>query len=678
MNRLAATASPYLLQHTHNPVDWFPWGEEAFAKSRADDKPIFLSIGYSACHWCHVMERESFENSAIADFLNAHFVSIKVDREERPDVDEIYMTAVQMMTGSGGWPLTVFLTPDLKPFYGGTYFPPADRYGRPGFGRLLEMILDAYTSRRSDVVSAAGKLTEALNRQSESTPTSKEIPGIAHLERAARLTASTYDPYQGGFGPAPKFPPTGQIELLLTIWKLNGNAEYLGMVDRTLRRMADGGIRDQLAGGFARYSTDAEWLVPHFEKMLYDNALLAVSYLHAYQATGDPFHLETARSTLDWALEEMRDEAGGFHSSLDADSEGVEGKFYIWTPQQIKAVLGENDGEKFCELFGVIEGGNFEHGNSILHRVRTTQPDQAQLNDEELLQWKQALLAARRTRIPPAKDDKVLTDWNALMVIALARGYRVTGDERYLNAAQETVQFIRQTMWQSDRLIHSWRKGVSGADGLLDDYSYLLAALIELYQADFDFSLLEWAEQIFSALLDLFHDADYGGFYLSPTDRTDLIDRPKSGRDGATPSGNALLAQGLYSLYLLTDRDEYRSIAEEILRSFASSMADHPTAALRLACYCGILEAGNAQLAIIGKAGEPLVQDLLDVVNGKFLPGLVVAVGEEGSEPALLKDRTRVKGSPAAYFCRNFVCQAPVTKPEELKGSINFLEGGHS
>jgi len=673
-NRLAGTTSPYLLQHAHNPVDWFPWGEEAFDKARTENKPIFLSIGYSACHWCHVMERESFENPTVAAFLSDNFVSIKVDREERPDVDDIYMTAVQMMAGSGGWPLTVFLSPDLKPFYGGTYFPPEDRYGRPGFLRLLQMIDDAWRNRPREVTNSAEHLTDALQKNARLEAGSSEACSLTDVDHAARLVAGSFDPFRGGFGEAPKFPPTAQMELLLRVWKRSDKSEYLEMVERTLQRMSAGGIFDQLAGGFARYSTDADWLVPHFEKMLYDNALLVVNLIECYQATAKQEYLDIACRTLDWALNEMRDADGGFHSSLDADSEGEEGKYYVWNLAEIGEILGETDAKLFCEIYDISEQGNFEHGTSILHLAQPFHEAALRygIDKSELIfrlgSMRESLLTERRKRIPPAKDDKVLTDWNSLIITALARGYRVTGNKLYLTAAQESASFIRNNMWQNGLLMHSFRHGKGGAAGLLDDHATYISALVELYHADFDQGHLVEAEKVVSQLQELYLDNESGGFFFSPLGKNDLILRTKHGHDGATPSGNALIAHSLLTLAQLLDRDDYRKLAEETVSAFGLSMKRNPTAHLRLYTVVELLSKPSSQAAIIGEADNPLVRNLLEIINAGFHPALVVACGPADSpELPLLKDRHMIDGNPAVYLCRNFVCEAPVTDPDSLR-----------
>ena len=641
------------------------------------------------------MERESFEDPTVAAYLNEHFVAIKVDREERPDVDEIYMTAVQLTTGSGGWPLSIFLTPDLKPFYGGTYFPPEDRWGKPAFGRLLEMIADAFIHRKDEVERIAGQLTKGLAKY-EGAANPGEVT-MAQVERAAKLVAMGNDPYLGGFGPAPKFPPTGQCDLLLREWRRTGNREYLAMVEKTLGRMAAGGINDQLAGGFARYSTDAEWLIPHFEKMLYDNALLAVNYLDLFLATGNREWADVARRTLDWALEEMNDAGGAFHSSLDADSEGEEGKYYVWTVEEIKAVLGEKEGAEFCEIYGVEEGGNFDGGRTVLHRagqkptIETAswradipvRPDSdanmtlgrtgmSALQEDRVEGFRERLLEARRKRVPPGKDDKILTDWNALMIAVLARGYRVLGAARYLEAAESAVKFIRETMQREGRLLHSWRGGVPGAEGLLDDYAYLIAGLIELYQADFDAAHLEWAQELADALIERYFDNDAGGFFMTSAGATDLVIRPKVLRDGATPSGNGIAAKALIELWLLTDRDDLRNAAEKTIRAFSKGLNEHPTMFLRPAIAAATFLDLPATVAISGRSSDPLAPDLLSIINRGYYPGLLVACG--GDESAVLfRDKPTLNGRPAAYLCKNFTCLPPITDPEELRRELTAL-----
>jgi len=681
-NRLIGAASPYLLQHAHNPVDCFPWGEEAFARAKEEDKPIFLSIGYAACHWCHVMERESFEDSAVAAFLNEHFVPIKVDREERPDVDEIYMTAVQLTTGSGGWPLSLFLTPDLRPFYGGTYFPPEERWGKPGFGRLLEMLAGAWKSRRGEIDRIAGQLSSGIRRADGAT---REVePARAQIGRAAEIVAAGFDPHWGGFGSAPKFPPTGQCELLLREWRRSGRDEFLSMVEKTLTRMACGGIFDQLGGGFARYSTDVEWLVPHFEKMLYDNALLTVNYLDLHAATGKSEYAETARRTLDWALREMRDPAGGFHSSLDADSEGVEGKFYVWKADEIRSILGADEGRLFCELFGVAEGGNFEHGESILHLARPLPAVAEEFNlppDEMTARMEAArrrLLAARSSRIPPAKDDKVLADWNGLMIAALARASRVLREQSYLDAAQEAALFLKNNLYREGKLYHSWRDGVIGAEALLDDYAFLIAALIELYQADFDPRWIEWALDLAAELVEGFYDPEGGGFYMTRSGASDLIHRPKLFRDGATPSGNAVAAKGLMELSLLTDRDEYQRLSLRSFRIFGASVAENPTMHLRSAVAMALTLEAPATLVIAGDPNDALARKLREVCDSGYYPGLLVAGGEPEGIISLLSNKPPASGKPTAYLCINGTCRSPITDAGELRMALEALYSNRS
>ncbi|MBM3328461.1 MAG: thioredoxin domain-containing protein [Calditrichaeota bacterium] len=608
-NRLAAAKSPYLLQHSGNPVAWYEWGEEAFAKAVTEDKPIFLSIGYAACHWCHVMERESFENKGIAEILNRHFIAVKVDREERPDVDDIYMTAVQLMTGSGGWPLSVFLTPDLKPFYSGTYFPPEERLGRPGFRQLLEGIARVWKERRADVERSGVELVQAVANVSAHQSRSGDV-AAGLFDIAVRAVGGAFDSLNGGFGPAPKFPPTGQIELLLRAFKRTCNRDYLTMAERTLKAMASGGIFDQLGGGFARYSTDAAWRVPHFEKMLYDNALLTLNYLDAFLITGDEFYAAIARRTLNWALTELRDPAGGFHSSLDADSEGHEGRFYIWTRQEVDALLGPDAAALIGLVYDVSDEGNLEGGASILRIAMPVSEAALRLNLDtgdaarRVEAARSKLLAARSRRIRPATDDKVLTDWNGLMIAALARAGRALGEEAYLTAATEAARFVKEHLDQEGSLLHRYRSGEAGIEGMLEDYAYLISGLLELYRATFDEEWIVWAEDLTGRMVTRFGDADKGGFLLA-AERPDLAVRQKAARDGATPSANALAGQALLELHQLTGREEYRQIAEATAKAFAGSLSSDPGSHSRLAILCSALTSPAMQIAVAGSTDDP-------------------------------------------------------------------------
>ena len=670
-NNLGSSLSPYLLQHKDNPVHWQMWGDAAFARARAEDRPIFLSIGYSACHWCHVMEHESFENEEIAAFLNAHFVSIKVDREEHPDVDEIYMSAVQMMTGSGGWPMSVFLTPELKPFYGGTYFPPTSRFGRPGFKEVLTQIAEAYVTKRDQIEMSAVQISENII----SIHSSKNAPddydrGMADI--AASAIGKRMDWTDGGFGAAPKFPPTGQIDLLLRVQNRNQDELMLKMAELTLHKMADGGIFDQIGGGFHRYSTDSKWLTPHFEKMLYDNALLTRSYLDAYLVTGDHYYADIARRTLDWVLKEMTDPAGGFYSSQDADSDGEEGLFYIWKPAEIEAVIGAEDAVDFNAIYGVTDKGNFEHESTILSVIKKADEVRGGSSAEWLAEVWEKLYDEREKRIHPHRDDKVLTDWNGLMIAAFAAGHRVLGDDKYLIAASQAADFAMETMWQNDQLLHSYLGGASGIDGMLDDYAFQLEGLVELYQAEFDPQRLKQAERIADKMIKLFYDETSGGFYHVSAGRTDLISRPKNGYDGAIPSGNSIAAQSLLKLYQLSGRTNYLDKVETTVRSFVTAMRRSPIGFLRFAAVIEELTSPLQQVAIIGNGVEGSSKGLLEIINRQYMPGTVLAFSPDGKTAGveLLSDRSIIDGMPAAYFCHNFACEFPVTTSEELRRLI--------
>ena len=588
-NHLAGSTSPYLLLHADNPVAWYPWDAEALARARREDRPIFLSIGYSACHWCHVMARESFEDAETARYLNRHFVSIKVDREQRPDLDALYMSAVQALTGSGGWPMSVFLTPDLKPFYAGTYFPKEGRPGLPSFRRVLEAVVDAYENRRGDIEQTAARVTEVIRRSARNGGAGEAALDADLLTAAVARLGRRFDAAHGGFSGAPKFPPATALCLLLTCHRRTRDEEALAMVRTTLDAMARGGVYDQLGGGFHRYAVDEQWLVPHFEKMLYDNALLAAAYLEAHQATGEPLYERVARDTLDWMLREMTDPGGGFHSALSAETGGEEGAFYVWTPDQIRGVLGPEDGDLVCRYFGVTEEGNFEQGKSVL-RVPVLPEKLAEregLTVEALRRRlddaRQALLAARAKREPPAKDDKVLADWNALAVSALALAGRVLDEPRYREAAERAARFVLGEMCAGETvLLHAHRRGTSGVPAMLDDYAYLAAALVDLYEATGEASCLDRARRLADAMIDRFEDAEGGGFFETQAGQEDLIARLKRGYDQARPSGNAVAARTLLRLAALVDEEGYRQKAVATLRAFCSTMVDVPEAAAGL------------------------------------------------------------------------------------------------
>jgi len=678
-NRLIDESSPYLLQHARNPVDWYPWGEEALARAREEDKPIFLSIGYAACHWCHVMEHESFEDEGVADFLNRHFICIKVDREERPDLDDIYMTAVQMLTGAGGWPMTVFLTPDLKPFFGGTYFPPDDRYGRPGFKNLLSRMVDIWANRRADVLKSADEIANGL--MGRSMP--KRAPGAIGedlIENAVRELERSHDVQWGGFGGAPKFPPSGSLALLLRHYRHTGEQRALDVACHTLDRMASGGLYDQLGGGFHRYSVDERWLVPHFEKMLYDNALLSQVYLEAYQVTGRSSYRRIARETLEYAARDMRDEAGGLHSSEDADSEGVEGKFYVWTPDEIEEVLGKEDAELFCGYYGVTSGGNFE-GKNILH---VPQADEAQAKKRglevealrsRLAGMREKLLAKRAGRVRPGKDDKVLTSWNGLMISAFARGAQVLEEKRFGRIAAEAAAFVLGHMMRNGQLLRSYRKGKTRQPGFLDDYAFFATALLDLYETSFESKWLEAAASVADQLVEAFWDEEEGSFYFTSQAHHDILTRVKPTFDGAEPSGNAMSTLLLFRLARYLDRADYRDKAERVLAHYASMLREAPRAFMNMLCAVDYCLRPDHEIAIVGSPDDRATHDLLAVVYARFLPNRILALlepdgaGEGGVAPLipLLQGKRMVNGRPTAYVCRNFACQEPVTSADELE-----------
>jgi uncharacterized protein len=660
-NRLARETSPYLLQHAHNPVDWYPWSEEAFARARAEDKPVLLSVGYSACHWCHVMERESFENPAIAAVMNDHFVNVKVDREERPDVDHIYMQAVQSLTGHGGWPMTVFLAHDGTPFYGGTYFPPEDRHGLPGFPKLLAAIADAWHSRRGEVLQSGRELTATL-AQADRLKRATTLLTEDILFAAFQGISSQFDEEWGGLGGAPKFPQPMIWEFVLRFFTRSANPYARRMVHTTLVRMARGGIYDQLGGGFARYSVDAHWLVPHFEKMLYDNAQLASLYLHAWLAIGDPECRRVCEETLDYLLRDMRDPAGGFYSAEDADSEGHEGKFYVWTAEEIRAALGD-DADRALAYWGVDRGPNFE-GKSILQVIG--QPD-----PEAIAPLRQRLLEARAARVRPGRDDKVLAGWNGLACRALAEAGRALGRKDYVNAAVRNAEFLLGSMRRDGRLLRTWKAGQARLKGYLEDHAMVAAALVDVYEATFERRWLDAARELTDDTLELFWDDALEGFYDTGRDHEQLIVRPRNLFDNAVPSGTAVAIETLLRLAVLTGEATYESRAVAALRPLADLMSRHPSGFGRFLSALDFHLGPKVEVALVtperGEAAGPLVAE----VFGRYLPNRVV-VGATTDDPRaaagipLLEGRGAVDGKPTAYVCRNYACELPVTEPAAL------------
>ena len=652
-NRLARETSPYLLQHAHNPVDWYPWGEEAFARARAEDKPLLLSVGYSACHWCHVMERESFENPETAELMNRLFVSVKVDREERPDVDHIYMQAVQSMTGHGGWPMTVFLDPEGVPFYGGTYFPPDESRGMPSFRMVMEAVVDAFERKREEIRERATGTRARLGAVGLIEP-SAEPAAAAELEAAVAALLAAVDRERGGFGGAPKFPPASALELLLG----RGEREP---VERTLDAMLAGGIYDQLGGGFARYAVDASWLVPHFEKMLYDNALLARTYLHGWQELGHGRYRRVCEETLDWMLREMRGPEGGFYSALDADSEGEEGRFYVWTPEQVRAVLGER-AEAVIEHYGISERGNFE-GASILHLAGGAGAPEP----EGLHEARADLLEARAGRVRPGLDDKRLASWNALAIAALAEAGAVLGREDYLDAARGAAEFVLARMRDAEgRLLRTYKDGGARLNAYLEDHAFLLEALLTLYESSFESRWFEQARELAEAMVSRFDDPERGGFFSTSADHEELIARRKEIGDHPIPSGNSAAALGLLRLAALTGERGYERQAEGVFALFARTATQHPQSFAHLLQALDFHLARSREVALIGAGGE--LAGLAAAVRSRFRPHLVLAGGREGSEePPLLRGRTLLEGRPAAYVCESFSCRLPVATSDELE-----------
>jgi uncharacterized protein YyaL (SSP411 family) len=670
-NRLAGETSPYLLQHRENPVDWYPWGEEALARAAEQDRPILLSVGYSACHWCHVMERESFEDAETAAYMNEHFVNVKVDREERPDVDAIYMEAVQAISGQGGWPMTVFLDPEGVPFYGGTYFPPDESRGMPSFRMVMEAVVDAFERKREEIRARAGGTRSRLGAIGGVEPAA--APEAAMLDEAVERLLAAADRERGGLGGAPKFPPASALELLLARASGAGDeGAETEVVEETLDAMMAGGIYDQIGGGFARYAVDAAWLIPHFEKMLYDNALLARAYLHGWQALGHDRYRQVCEETLDWALREMRGPEGGFYSALDADSEGEEGRFYVWTPQQISQVLGnETNGiefsprqvENLIQFYGVTEGGNFE-GASILHLPAGAAGEQP----AGLAEARRALYEARAERVWPGLDDKRLASWNALMVAALADAGAVLGRDDYLDAARECAEFVLGSMRDGEgRLLRSYKDARAHLNAYLEDHAFLLEALLGLYEATFEPRWFDEARALAETMIERFGDPDRGGFFSTSDDHENLIARRKEIGDHPIPSGNSSAALGLLRLCALTGEREYERQAEGVLRLFAAPAVNHPDGFAHLLRALDFHLAAVKEVALVGDD----LSELAGVVRAELRPLLVLAAGPEGtSAPPLLADRPAIEGRPTAYVCERFACQAPVTDAKGLSALL--------
>jgi uncharacterized protein YyaL (SSP411 family) len=680
-NHLLHESSPYLKQHAHNPVDWYPWGPEALERARQLDRPIFLSIGYSACHWCHVMEHESFEDPEVAQILNDHFVSIKVDREERPDLDQIYMNAVQMMTGQGGWPMSMFLTPDLKPFYGGTYFPPQDNFGRPSFKRLLLAIVESWRTKRPEITDQASRITEHL-QMGRLAPSQEDLdPGL--VQNLATVLGRAFDGTYGGFGGAPKFPHSMELRVLMRAWKRFGDDQALHMARLTLDRMAMGGMYDHLGGGFHRYSTDQRWLVPHFEKMLYDNALLSVAYLEAYQASGENFYREVVEETLGYVLREMTSPEGPFYSSQDADSEGEEGKFFVWSAEEIERVLGKDLADLVNEVYDVTPQGNWE-GHNILNRSKTydqyarlrkiPEPELRRLLD----QGKRKLLEVRSRRVRPGRDDKVLTAWNGLMIDAFAQAAEVLDKSAYAVSAVRAAEFILTRMRTADgRLLRTYTTGANAKfNAYLEDYAFLINGLVSLYEATFTPRWIEAAVALAGVMIEQFWDPAEGGFFFTGRDHEPLIARSKEPQDGSIPSGNSMAATALLRLAKLTGRREFLQKSEHTLRLFRNLMAEAPSAAGQMLCALDFYFGPVQEFAVVGDPVNGETRQVVRAIHRGFRPNKVIALkpatgdlNQGHTMLPLLRDKKSL-GSVTTYICRDFVCQPPVVGVEGLEDAL--------
>ena len=682
-NRLSREKSPYLLQHANDPVDWFPWGEEAFQTAATEDKPIFLSIGYATCHWCHVMERESFEDQGVAELLNRYFVSIKVDREERPDVDHIYMAVCQALRGSGGWPLSIFLTPDRKPFFAGSYFPKSARQGMPGFTDVIQQLAHVWQNQRAKVLEAGEEITKAV--QPKKPPTmGEEAFGLADLEIAYKQLRTRFDPRWGGFGPAPKFPTPHHLTFLLRWHHRHPESEALAMVEKTLDCLHRGGIFDQVGFGFHRYSVDERWLAPHFEKMLYDQAMLAMAYAEAFQITGKPAYEKACREIFAYVLRDMTDPLGAFYSAEDADSEGKEGLFYLWDPEQVKAVLGEELGKSTCRFYDISPEGNFEDGLSIAHILRPfagVQGEEARNAEEHETLLEEAtkkLFAAREQRIHPLKDDKILTSWNGLMIAALAKGYQALHDPRYLEAAARAADFILSSLRQdSGKLLRRYRHGEVAHPGCADDYAFLVWGLVELYESAFDVRYFAAALQIQQLMLDLFWDDEEGGFYYTAHDGEKLIVRDKEIYDGAVPSSNSIAALNLLRLARMTGNTAWEEKAERLFKAFFHLVSDFPSAYTQFLNAVDFALGPGQEIVIAGDLDQETARKMVEIVHAAFLPNRVLMFrgsGEDAEKLAALAPFTanlRPGGSqPTVYICEDRACRSPITNLDELQRAL--------
>ncbi|MCF8011012.1 MAG: thioredoxin domain-containing protein [Clostridiales bacterium] len=681
-NQLIHEKSPYLLQHAYNPVDWYPWSEKAFEKAESKDKPIFLSIGYSTCHWCHVMERESFEDADVAKILNDNFISIKVDREERPDIDQVYMTVCQALTGHGGWPLSIFMTPDKNPFFAGTYFPRDAKWGHAGLQDILSKISEKWNEDRNKLYQAGENIVEQISPHL-STNTSGEVSENILLD-AYKDFQESFDPHYGGFGGAPKFPAPHNLFFLLRHYKHTSEKNALHMVEKTLQSMHRGGIFDHIGFGFSRYSTDEKWLVPHFEKMLYDNALLSIAYLECYQVTGKDVYALAAREIFTYVLRDMTSHGGAFYSAEDADSEGEEGKFYVWTPEEIIEILGQEKGDMFCQIYDITGEGNFE-GKNIPNLIKTTPEEKAKewnVNENELRgsieECRIKLFKEREKREYPYKDDKILTAWNGLMIASLARGASILEEDRYANAAFGAADFIWKNMRKNDgRLLARYREGEAAFNAYLEDYAFLTWGMLELYETTLEPVHLSRAVTLTEQMIDLFYDRENGGFFLYGKDAEKLFARPKEAFDGAFPSGNSVAALNLLRIARLTGDSHLDDIAEQQIKAFAGNIKDNPRAysyfltAIQFALY------PSREIVIAGSTQDNQVNKMISSVHRQFTPNTLLILHQEGKNKdkiekliPFVKEQKPVDGKATAYICQNFTCHAPVTEAGALEKEL--------
>lgn len=674
-NRLSTSTSPYLLQHKDNPVDWYPWGNEALDRARQEHKPVFLSVGYSSCHWCHVMAHESFEDADTAAYMNEHFVNIKVDREERPDIDSIYMTAVQALTGHGGWPMSVFLTPDQIPFYGGTYWPPQPRQGMPSFRQVLEAVSDAWENKSDDVQANAQNVRQFLEAASTQAPREAEL-SEALLDEALAAFGQAFDRRNGGFGNAPKFPQPSIIDFLLRFVRRRNDSRAIRMVELTLDQMAAGGMYDQLGGGFHRYSVDAEWLVPHFEKMLYDNAQLAQVYLDAYRQLGHPDYAGVVRATLRWVLREMTAPEGGFYATLDADTEGEEGLFYLWTPEEVDTVLSGDDASIAKLFWGIEPGGNFE-GRTILTARKS---DEAvartlgmKLDDvaNRIPVIREALLQARGARVKPGRDEKIIAAWNGMMIRPMAEAAIALDEPAFGEAAVRAGEFLLDSLFPKSGALHSIRDGVPGTGAFLDDFANAIGAFLTLYQTTFDRKWFDAAVRLTGTVLDEFGDDATGLFFDTSTHAESLVTRPRDLQDGAVPSGNSVMALVLIELGHMTMNETYSQRAEGILRPLASLAGSQPLGLSNALCGIESWLASAQEIAIAAKEGDPHIGEFQKAYYDRYNPNAIIGLAVDGNEAAIagmpfLDDRPLRNGKPAAYLCEHFTCMPPVSTAEEL------------